>query len=87
MANDFDANVEQAKAAYRYYIQGDRTIAWDPASRRWVPTRTSTGDDAGPRLSGRAAQRIEEVRGLEAAGAISPTQAASRVNEILREET
>jgi hypothetical protein len=84
---------EQAKMAYRYYIQGDRTIAWDPQSGTWVPVaQTSRGDSTPPPgapgyLSSRALQRIGPIQDALARGLISHDAADAEILQILREET
>lgn len=87
---NLSSNVEQAKAAYRYYVKGDRSIAFDPASRSWVPVAgTSRGDDAGDGsgLSQRALSRISGVQDAERRGFISHDAAEAEILQIIREET
>lgn len=86
MSDRLESNVEQAAAAYRYYIKGDRTIAWDPASRRWVPVTAAQPAQPAPPLPGSVESRIAEVRRLEASGSITPAMAEARIMEILRQE-
>ena len=85
-----DDKVEQAKMAYRYYVKGDRTIAWDPQSGDWkqVAPKTSAGDEAGAGgLSPRALDRIQKVQDAERRGLISHDAAEAEILTIIREET
>lgn len=86
---DFDANVDQALAAYRYYIKGDRSIAWDPASRRWVKVATEAppAPTPPPTLSARALERVGKIQDAERRGLLSHDAAEQEIVQILREET
>lgn len=79
--------VEQARMAWRYYVKNDRSIAWDPASRCWVPVAqyTSVGDDGG--LSQRALSRIQAIQDAERRELISHDVAEREILTIIREET
>jgi hypothetical protein len=87
----FDHNVEQAKMAWIYYFKGDRTIAFDPASRSWVRVGgqpTTDGHDAElGGLSGRALDRIARVQDGERRNMISHDTAEAEILQIIREES
>lgn len=88
----FDANVNQAKLAYRYYVRGDRSIAWDPASRTWVPVAgtpqgSGPAHDDGNGLSARCLERVGRVQDAERRGLISHDAAETQILQIIREET
>ena len=84
---DFAENVDQAKAAYRYYINGDRSIAWDPASRRWLKVVGSQPTAEPPGLSARALERIAKLEDAKRRGLVSNDVAEGEILAIIREES
>lgn len=89
-----NSNVTQARMAWRYYVKGDRTIAFDPASRVWVPVGgdyppggPGPGDDPEPGLSKRALSRIAGIQDAERRGLIGHDAAEAEILTVIREET
>jgi hypothetical protein len=74
---------DQAKLAYRYYFKGDRTIAWDPASRKWVPVNKEEVPDSTPPLSARTRLRIGKIQQAEKEGLLSHDAAEAEILQIL----
>ncbi|MGW6574058.1 hypothetical protein ACWGAN_18015 [Streptomyces sp. NPDC054945] len=84
-------NTEQAKMAWRYYAKGDRTIAFDPASRSWVPVggppATSPGDANPAGLSEATLARIAPWLDAERRGIVTHDDAQAEIIKIIREVT
>ena len=79
---------EQAKIAFGYYFKSERTHAWDPASRKWIP-RDQAPDAGGspPGLSDRAEARIAKIQDAEGKGLLSHDAAETEILQIIREES
>ncbi|WP_329402833.1 hypothetical protein OG523_01200 [Streptomyces virginiae] len=88
----FSQNNEQAKMAWSYYAKGDRTIAFDPASRSWVPVgggpATSPDGDAHPGgLSEATLARIAPWTDAVRQGIVTHDDAQVGIIKIIREVT
>ncbi|WP_284582024.1 hypothetical protein [Streptomyces sp. 2P-4] len=88
---NFSQNTEQARMAWKYYAKGDRTIAFDPASRSWVPVgggaAASPSDANLGGLSEATLARIATWTDAVRRGIVTHDDAQAEIIKIIREVT